>query len=757
MTLKFDFFYRNANTHYFLGLLQKVANAHSVVIRVQFGDEILSVFASGSGESLGAFANALEVEIPLSLYFRFKSAEMCEKPLGKKIEQNLSGIFSVSEINAIKNPSDLKFCEIFGDSTESSLRGKAEAIHKNQKIDDCFATFTNPMDCHDLPKANLAMTSGDSSLRGESMDSPKQSTNSANHDSTIAKSRNDEFMRLDSHNSLKPALESLCDLLIQGQNIALSTSKGAILLSTNSDDFDFILANDISTISLYTRASVDELNAIASFEKPLIDLAIKEVFVLEIGAKNALFILPYDIILCCISSILLNRGIAFVRGKMIDSANPHLRYDLGEKSDFFEIVVGQNGYFLKKNFLEKRVDFSAFLELNFGKLSESNADSNALQNLCIIYLSSQNPSFISHSRIKIAFDKNPKNILQKISTLENGDKLIANFKKAFEARYEAIQSLDSAPQWTQNLLDIFECAAMILGREADKNAIFNLAQNYLRDIGPKIDFKNVRNSSLGASFALGENFERSQTPSLVSRPKFSPNTKLPPQNTRIVDLDSSNSNESQNFCDSKNDKNNPRVSATTKSVVWGGGGSCEGGGGERLRNSQESPHSSPHPLPQEKRALNNMEFDADLSAESRKKIDSRFALDSSDLDSSATLSPQNDKSFMDCFDNSIESPHNDKAKSPQDEFDLIYDESRTIRSIISFTLAGSESEVIAFGAVESLVDYLILALREAQSKFCIKSVGIIGDIFANKVFFDKITKKIPKDLNLVFPKYLDMK
>ncbi len=44
-----------------------------------------------------------------------------------------------------------------------------------------------------------------------------------------------------------------------------------------------------------------------------------------------------------------------------------------------------------------------------------------------------------------------------------------------------------------------------------------------------------RNSSLGASLALVENFERSQTISLASRPKFSPNTKSPPQ---ILEFDS---------------------------------------------------------------------------------------------------------------------------------------------------------------------------------------------------------------------------
>ena len=85
-----------------------------------------------------------------------------------------------------------------------------------------------------------------------------------------------------------------------------------------------------------------------------------------------------------------------------------------------------------------------------------------------------------------------------------------------------------------------------------------------------------------------------------------------------------------------------------------------------------------------------------------------------------------------------------------------YDELRTVRSIISFTLAGTEPEVIAFGIIESLVDYLILIFRDAQNQFGTKNIAIAGDMFANKVFFDKITKKIPADFKLIFPKYLDI-
>ena len=97
----------------------------------------------------------------------------------------------------------------------------------------------------------------------------------------------------------------------------------------------------------------------------------------------------------------------------------------------------------------------------------------------------------------------------------------------------------------------------------------------------------------------------------------------------------------------------------------------------------------------------------------------------------------------------------DAPKSKLQTSNLFYDELRTIRSIISFTLAGTEPEVIAFGIIESLVDYLILIFRDAQNQFGTKNIAIAGDMFANKVFFDKITKKIPADFKLIFPKYLD--
>lgn len=583
MTLKFTFLHKDSNLDYFLNLLVAVAEKIGVKYTYKIDSEKLYFFAKK--ESLQEFIDALQGAIPLSLYFKIICVESCEEHIDFHCDFKHSKIFTLDTINAIKNPQSPHFCDVFEF--------------------DSIRIFCN----------------GDGS-GGKDGDS-----NKAIESAIVSKEK------------LKNALLKLVDLLKNGQRITLKTSKGVITLSLKPDfpsdfnqsdskttqnaikthskttqdsaifsdsailqdcdsaSFDCILVNDIASVELFSRASKEQIEALASFEKPLINLNVKDVFTADFHCKNARFILPYDVVLYCLSSVMLDCDIAFVFVKFAESSLINLSYDLPacilpKKSEFFEIVVGGNGYFLTKNALDSAVGFEAFLEMNFADFMESQdinkQDFIKTDDILVIYTSLQNPTFIARLSdkiplVKVAFDKNPKNILQKIATLENGDKLINNFKNAFEERFLAIDSLDSTPQYTQNILDIFEVAAVFLGFEADKNAVQDLAESYLRPIGPKVDFKNTESNG-----------------------------------------------------------------------------------------------------------------------------------------------------------------------------EILYNEILTIRSVMSFALAGVESEVLCFGIVESLVDYLVLFCRQAQEKFYIKNIGIVGDMFANQIFFDKITRKIPASFNLVFPQYLDI-
>ena len=583
MTLQFTFLHKDSNLDYFLNLLVAVAEQFSVEYAYKIDSEKLYFFAKK--ESLQDFIDALQGAIPLSLYFKIVGVESYEKDIDFHCDFKHSRIFTLDTINAIKNPQSPHFCDIFGlDSVRIVYRGD----------------FSEAKD-------------GDSNKAVESA--------------------------IDSKDKLKNALFEIVDLLKSGQRVTLKTSKGVITLSLKPDfpsdsnksdskatqnarkthnkttqdsasssdsanlldcdstkwaSFDCIVVNDIASVELFSRASKEQIEALASFEKPLINLNVKDVFTADLHCKNARFILPYDVVLYCLSSVMISYDIAFVFVRFAESSLINLSYDLPacilpKKSEFFEIVVGGNGYFLTKNALDSSVGFEAFLAMNFAESQDIHKqDSIKTDDIFMIYTSLQNPTFIAKLSdkiplVKVAFDKNPKNILQKIAMLENGDKLIGNFKNAFEERFLAIDSLDSTPQYTQNILDIFEVVAVFLGCEADKSVVLDLAESYLRPIGPKVDFKNIESNG-----------------------------------------------------------------------------------------------------------------------------------------------------------------------------EILYNEILTIRSVMSFALAGVESEVLCFGIVESLVDYLVLFCRQIQEKFYIKNIGIVGDMFANQIFFDKITRKIPASFNLMFPKYLDI-
>ncbi len=115
----------------------------------------------------------------------------------------------------------------------------------------------------------------------------------------------------------------------------------------------------------------------------------------------------------------------------------------------------------------------------------------------------------------------------------------------------------------------------------------------------------------------------------------------------------------QNFCDSKNSNNKSARSATLKALSGAGVGVVREGEGIDLAIRKNLRIQAPTPSLKKNARRQKGEFNADLSAESRKKIDSNLLLDSRDLDSSLTAFAQNDESFVDCFGNSSESPRND--------------------------------------------------------------------------------------------------
>lgn len=541
MILKFIFLYKHSNKDYFLKLLQNTATKFDLRhYNMLLNNECL-FFVNGNEENLSLFANQISFHIPLSIYFILKSVEvskeMAKSHLPDIAKQTSTFDFNLIETLNIKDINSPNFCDIFS-----------------------------------YPKYSI------------------------NFDIFF------DNNKLTSKENLKDSILQIAKMLKNGHVIHFQTQKGKVYLSIKNDNFDIVMANDISTISLYTRANKDELDALATFEKPSINLNIKDVFINELGFRDALFILPFDPILCALSSVLVNLEIPFlflshnVKNKI--NIKSGISYNNEFKDKFFEIVLGANGYFITKKFLEntKKEDLSK-KNNNFNKNIEKQDSPNDFINnafeinntqMLVVYLSINNNTMFkipdSSNLVNIEFDMNPKNIINELSKTPTGKKLILNYKKAFPEYFENVQSFDSKPILTNNILDIFSSISVILNysKTLKKDKIFEYANLFLRDIGPKIDFK--------------------------------------------------------------------------------------------MKN------------------INNGVF---------------------------------------------------------------YNHLSTISSTISFSLAGVEKEMICYGVFDSLADFFITISYDANFNYGIKDIGIIGDLFSNKIFFNKVTKKFPPSLILHFPNYID--
>jgi len=66
-----------------------------------------------------------------------------------------------------------------------------------------------------------------------------------------------------------------------------------------------------------------------------------------------------------------------------------------------------------------------------------------------------------------------------------------------------------------------------------------------------------------------------------------------------------------------------------------------------------------------------------------------------------------------------------------------YDPLMTIRTAMSFKLAGVDELMLSFGVMESFIEFIVNEIDEAQNSMSTTSVIFSGDMFTNKAIFDK--------------------
>lgn len=83
---------------------------------------------------------------------------------------------------------------------------------------------------------------------------------------------------------------------------------------------------------------------------------------------------------------------------------------------------------------------------------------------------------------------------------------------------------------------------------------------------------------------------------------------------------------------------------------------------------------------------------------------------------------------------------------------LSLDYHRIIRSSISFKCADMEDEILSYGLLDSLSEFVATLVRDTKTNLQIKKVLLLGDMLSNNIFLDRILGYLPKDIHLILPK-----
>lgn len=457
----FEFLFRaykkKSDNDGFVEILQKHAEHRGLKFADRFEnikeDDFYSFFLDASAKEALEFADSISLTLPSSIYFNFIEIKTPENPnISKwfKVSKKSSDFLDVSTIKDVLDKDSPRFCDIFQWTKDIQFLGKS--------INDVSI--------------------------------------------------------------LKDTLKHIATRLKNGENIKIQTSRGVREFSYQIKT-PHLMFWDISNLFTYMRVDNVQSQVLASYEKPIMKLTPKEVFAPFLIDNDEDFeiraCLPFDLILALLGIFALDLEMGYVFYKDIKNSDIDFIYKSPIIPKEKEIVVSKDGLIIETEICKNSKTIFDIVNRHFddeipeeenlpkksGRFSKNTPPINHQK--LIVFLSKFHPTNILIKDGKtlkvllpIEFDNNPKNILNAIkSNYESGDKLINNFLEHFADIFSAIQSLPDTPMMSNNLIDIFSSSSFVLGYTSAFNPknqkILNNAKKFLRDKGPRIDFKLQKN------------------------------------------------------------------------------------------------------------------------------------------------------------------------------------------------------------------------------------------------------------------------
>ncbi|WP_419777713.1 hypothetical protein [Malaciobacter marinus] len=453
MILKFKFDYNSNNNTliYFLHTIAKQSNLEYKVTKSNF----INLFINGNEDELTKFSTTLSSSLPMSIFFKDSTAEVVSQ---MSDEQSIG--FDNEKIN-------LPFC--------SSCLEKVE--------DNTSKNFYNPFVSCDI----CGTTCDVNEL--SFLDFNKQQIHYENYEELFKK---------------------IAFLLNDEKSIKIKTRSGSFVFKKlmKTEENVKLLCTNLANISKVFIANKAEVVALASIEKPIINLRVNEVFKLTntLNQEYANVRFVNDLILYLLAKELKNYDIDFLIYDETSKFDYELTYEKQlEALDIMKIkIIDDKNIILESNSYNKVLDdiYSKFIEPSKSHfmvlLHEYNFYNKSILNFYSSTKEDDNIALYSkdiEGLLDIVSYKLPNSIEEIFETLkkdETASKLLENYKNKYSDIYENAKNCDISSLKTNSIYSYWKIISVILGftsKIEEDNVLLNNATACVLDKGPRIDYK----------------------------------------------------------------------------------------------------------------------------------------------------------------------------------------------------------------------------------------------------------------------------
>ncbi|ETD22738.1 hypothetical protein [Helicobacter macacae] len=481
-----------------------------------------------ANDTIIAFANSISENLPLSMDFVFKGIESAK---------------SLQESSIL--PKKISYAKILHSKTphDRTLPKNAESIPTVQEMKALLGAFEEKNEdntASDLSLCSVLKPFFVDIRYGDEVFDTKSAKKIAPKDSSLA-----------------VLLARLASKLAEGKPVRIRTKRGDMTLSVGEKS-PLVMFWELGALQSFMRVNQAQISLLGSFEKPSMKLCPKEVFAKEFfGKQNQVAqsagmanpveiecVLAYEPLLALLGVYARARGVEFVFVKPFDKKSSEilesaLTYTI---PPYKRVSCDKNGTYVEDRFC--KLNLFSLIRKHY----VSSTPSLSLQNtakianasqMLVCYLSkSKNTAIWVYRQVPndnqqapqnqarkdtfseilhIDFSLNPTHALAEIATRENGDKLIANFTSHF-GEHSLDFSLEDSTKATfakelekscKNLIEFFSVIAKVLrlcpkdaSVEEGVNSVLNKAKLFLRDKGPRIDYKTVKSPQGGLALDM---------------------------------------------------------------------------------------------------------------------------------------------------------------------------------------------------------------------------------------------------------------